>query len=135
MYSMHFDRRLSIHTVFFFPRRRAGGLYVVGGNQVPLVKQTIDGLAMTKQNVLHFHLSEECFRVQSTTYPQLNGGCVVDGNNNTAFYSHADVTDIVEYARLRGVRVLPEFDMPGHSGGFCSTLVIELSLILYHTML
>ena len=90
---------------------------------VALVKQTIDGLAMTKQNILHFHLSEECFRVQSKAYPQLTQTpCVVGSNNNTAFYTHEDVADIVSYARARGVRVVPEFDMPGHSGGFCKAL-------------
>merc|ERR1719272_2357757 len=77
---------------------------------------------MTKQNVLHFHLSEECFRVESTTYPQLTAGCVDGAGNNTAFYTHADIAGIVRYAKLRGVRVLPEFDMPGHSGGFCTSL-------------
>ena len=76
---------------------------------------------MTKQNVLHFHLSEECFRVQSKTYPQLTQTpCVEGANNNSAFYTHEDIADIVEYARVRGVRVLPEFDMPGHSGGLLS---------------
>lgn len=68
---------------------------------VTLVKQTIDGMAMTKQNVLHFHLSEECFRVQSTTYPQLTQRCVDSAGNNTAFYTHDDIQDIVNYAKMR----------------------------------
>ena len=79
---------------------------------VALVKQTIEGMAMTKQNVLHFHLSEECFRVQSEVYPQLTAACVDKSKlENTAFYSKQDIADIVAFARLRGVRVLPEFDM------------------------
>ena len=105
-----------------FPHR---GLMIDTGRRfypVPLVKSTIEGLAMTKQNVLHFHLSEECFRVQSLLYPALTASCVSDGNNNTAFYTQAEVRDIVAFARLRGVRVVPEFDMPGHSGGFCTAL-------------
>lgn len=90
---------------------------------VALVKQTIDGMAMTKQNILHFHLSEECFRVQSYVYPQLTQTpCEVNSNNNTASYSQQDIKDIVDYARLRGVRVVPEFDMPGHSGKYCTQI-------------
>jgi|EP01046_Picozoa_sp_COSAG06_P045023 hexosaminidase len=89
---------------------------------VALVKQTIEGMAMSRQNILHFHLSEECFRVQSDVYPQLTASCVVGSHNNTAFYTKADISDIVSFARERGVRVLPEFDMPGHSGGFCTSL-------------
>jgi len=89
---------------------------------VALVEQTIEGMAMTKQNVLHLHLSEECFRVQSDVYPQLTASCIDSSGNNTAFYTKDDIKHIVEFSRLRGVRVLPEFDMPGHSGGFCTSL-------------
>jgi len=80
---------------------------------VALVKQTIEGMAMTRQNVLHFHLSEQCFRVQSSAYPQLTASCLVGKYNNTASYSRGDIAEIVSFARERGVRVLPEFDMPG----------------------
>ena len=82
---------------------------------VPFVKSIVDGLAMSRMNVLHFHLSEECFRVESKTFPELTGpnSCARSNGNNTAFYTHADITDLVAYSRLRGVRALPEFDMPG----------------------
>ena len=80
---------------------------------VALVKQTIEGMAMTRQNVLHFHLSEQCFRVQVQAYPQLTASCLVGKYNNTASYSRGDIAEIVSFARERGVRVLPEFDMPG----------------------
>ena len=80
---------------------------------VAFVKSIVDGLAMSRMNVLHFHLSEECFRVESQKFPQLTapGSCTKGKYNNTAFYTRADIADIVEFARLRGVRVLPEFDM------------------------
>ena len=50
--------------------------------------------------MLHFHLSEECFRVESTTYPQLTASCVDGAGNNTAFYTHADIADIVQCTAL-----------------------------------
>lgn len=77
---------------------------------VPFVKSIVDGLAMSRMNVLHFHLSEECFRIESKTFPQLTApnSCARGNGNNTAFYTHADIADLVAYSRLRGVRVLPE---------------------------
>lgn len=77
---------------------------------VPFVKSIVDGLAMSRMNVLHFHLSEECFRIESKTFPELTApnSCARGNGNNTAFYTHADIADLVAYSRLRGVRVLPE---------------------------
>jgi hexosaminidase len=75
------------------------------------IKRTIDGLAAVKLNVLHWHLSDDQgFRVESKRYPRLQR----DGSDGQ-FYTQAEVRDLVAYARLRGVRVVPEFDMPGHS--------------------
>jgi|EP01043_Picozoa_sp_COSAG02_P001062 N-acetyl-beta-hexosaminidase len=73
---------------------------------VPFVKSIVDGLAMSRMNVLHFHLSEECFRVESKIFPELTGpnSCARSNGNNTAFYTQADITDLVAYSRLRGVR-------------------------------
>ena len=95
---------------------------------VDLVKRLLDGMAANKMNVLHMHLSEQCFRVQSTTFPQLSAApCVESATNttNTGAYSHADIRGLVTYARDRGVRIIPEFDIPGHSGGFCTHLKSE----------
>jgi hexosaminidase len=71
------------------------------------VKSIVDGLAMSRMNVLHFHLSEECFRVESLKFPQLVQNCIAGGHNNTAFYTQQDIAELVAYSRLRGVRVLP----------------------------
>lgn len=60
--------------------------------------------------------------MESKNFPQLTASCVSGSHSNTAFYTQAQIADLVAYARLRGVRVVPEFDMPGHSGGFCSSL-------------
>ena len=96
---------------------------------VELIKQTLDGLAMTKQNVLHLHLSDSpCWRVESKTYPQLTKTCPMvkgDMNEDTMFYSHHDIADVVEFARARGIRIIPEFDIPGHAGGLCRSLKDE----------
>lgn len=93
---------------------------------VELVKQTLIAMAMTKQNVLHLHLSDSpCWRVESTTYPQLASKCPMvkgDMNEDGMFYSHNDIATIVAFARARGIRIIPEFDIPGHAGGLCANL-------------
>jgi hexosaminidase len=76
-----------------------------------VIKRNLDAMAAVKLNVLHWHLSEDQgFRVESKTFPRLHG-MGSDGN----YYAQEQVREIIEYARDRGIRVIPEFDMPGHS--------------------
>lgn len=78
---------------------------------VEVIKRQLDGMAAVKLNVLHWHLSEDQgFRVESKRYPLL----AAKGSDGL-FYTQAQIKDIVGYARDRGIRVVPEFDMPGHS--------------------
>jgi hexosaminidase len=75
------------------------------------VKRTIDGLAAVKLNVLHWHLSDDQgFRVESKRYPRLQ-----ELGSDGLFYTQDEIRGVVAYAALRGVRIVPEFDMPGHS--------------------
>src|SRR5580692_8873372 len=78
---------------------------------VEVVKRNLDGMAAVKLNVFHWHLSDDQgFRVESKRFPKLQQQGS-DGN----FYTQAEIRDIVAYARERGIRVVPEFDIPGHS--------------------
>lgn len=82
---------------------------------VPLVKNLLDSMAAAKMNVLHFHLSDYCrWSVESKTYPQLQTSLAA-GLPDEGFYTHEDIAEIVAYAGDRGIRVVPEFDLPGHS--------------------
>jgi hexosaminidase len=75
------------------------------------VKRTIDGLSAVKLNVLHWHLSDDQgFRIESKKYPRLQ-----QYGSDGQYYTQAEVKEIIAYARDRGVRIVPEFDMPGHS--------------------
>jgi hexosaminidase len=81
---------------------------------VEMVKRNLDAMAAVKLNVLHWHLSEdEGFRVESKRYPRLH-----EMGSNGDYYTQDQVRDIVAYARDRGIRVMPEFDVPGHSGAW-----------------
>ena len=77
---------------------------------VDVIKRNLDGMAAVKLNVLHLHLSEDQgFRIESKKYPKLQQ-MGSDGN----FFTQDQIRDIVAYATERGIRVVPEFDMPGH---------------------
>ncbi|QQS48389.1 MAG: family 20 glycosylhydrolase [Acidobacteriota bacterium] len=76
-----------------------------------VLKRNIDGMAMVKLNVLHLHITEDQgFRIESKKYPKLHQ-LGSDGN----FYTQAEMREVIEYCRMRGIRVIPEFDMPGHT--------------------
>lgn len=78
---------------------------------IEVLKRNLDAMAAVKLNVFHWHLTEDQgFRVESKKYPKLHQ-LGSDGN----YYTHEQVKDIIAYARDRGIRVVPEFDIPGHS--------------------
>ena len=78
---------------------------------VATLKRNIDGMAAVKMNVLHLHLSDDQgFRIASSQFPKL-----VEMGSDGQYFTKAEIRDLIEYASDRGVRVVPEFDMPGHS--------------------
>jgi hexosaminidase len=75
------------------------------------VKRTLRGLASAKFNVFHWHLTDDQgWRVELNSYPKLHQ-LASDG----LFYTQQQITDIVAYAASLGIRVVPEFDVPGHA--------------------
>jgi hexosaminidase len=96
------------------PRFRWRGLMIdVGRHFIPIeiLKRNLDGMAAVKLNVFHWHLSEnQGFRVESKKFPELQ-----EMGSDGLYYTQAEITDLIAYARDRGIRVVPEFDMPGHS--------------------
>jgi hexosaminidase len=78
---------------------------------VEVVKRTLNGMEAVKMNVLHFHLSEyQAFRVESKKFPKLQ-----EMGSGGQYYTQDEIKELIAYARDRGIRVIPEFDMPGHS--------------------
>lgn len=76
-----------------------------------VLKRNLDAMAAVKLNVFHWHLTEDQgFRVESKKFPKLHQ-LGSDGN----FYTQEQIKEIIAYARERGIRVVPEFDIPGHS--------------------
>jgi hexosaminidase len=80
---------------------------------IPLdvIRRNIDGMEAVKMNVFHWHLSEnQGFRVESKKFPKLH-----EMGSGGLYYTQEEMRDLIAYARDRGIRVVPEFDMPGHS--------------------
>ncbi|HEX4786104.1 MAG TPA: family 20 glycosylhydrolase [Candidatus Sulfotelmatobacter sp.] len=99
------------------PRFRWRGLMIDCGRHfipVDVLKRTLDGMASVKLNVFHWHLSEDQgFRIESKAFPKLT-----ELGSDGLFYTQEQAREIVVYARDRGIRVVPEFDMPGHTSAW-----------------
>ncbi|MGA9963955.1 MAG: family 20 glycosylhydrolase [Terriglobales bacterium] len=96
------------------PRFPWRGLMIdVGRHFIPLdvLKRNLDGMAAVKLNVFHWHLSEnQGFRIESKKFPKLQ-----EMGSDGLYYTQDEVRDLIAYTHDRGIRVVPEFDMPGHS--------------------
>ncbi|MCP5107915.1 MAG: family 20 glycosylhydrolase, partial [bacterium] len=78
---------------------------------VDVIKRNLDGMAAVKMNVLHWHLTEDQgFRVECKTFPKLH-----QMGSDGLYYTHEQIRDVITYAAGLGIRVMPEFDIPGHS--------------------
>lgn len=78
---------------------------------VDVIKRNIDGMSAVKMNVLHLHLADDQgFRIESYTYPNLH-----KKSSDRLYFSQEQMKDIISYAGKRGIRVVPEFDVPGHA--------------------
>jgi hexosaminidase len=96
------------------PRFRWRGLLVdVARHFQPMevLKRNLDAMAAVKLNVMHWHLTEDQgFRIESRKFPRLHT-MGSDGN----FFTQEQAREVIRYAAERGIRVVPEFDMPGHA--------------------
>jgi hexosaminidase len=96
------------------PRFPWRGLMIdVARHFMPLeqLEREMDGMAAVKLNVLHVHLSDDQgFRVESKKAPKLQ-----ELGSEGMYYTQEQIHEMVAYARERGIRVVPEFDVPGHS--------------------
>ena len=104
-------------TIYDKPRFPWRGLMIDSSRHfmpVGMVKRNLDGMAAVKLNVLHWHLvDDQGFRVESLACPKLHE-LASDGN----YYTRAQILDVIDYAAERGIRVVPEFDLPGHGSAW-----------------
>jgi hexosaminidase len=99
---------------------------------VEFLKKYLDYLAFHKFNTFHWHLTDDQgWRLEIKSYPKLtevgawrNSTLIghfkdtparYDSTRYGGFYTQDQVRDIVRYAGVRGINVIPEIDIPGHS--------------------
>jgi hexosaminidase len=76
-----------------------------------VVERNLDAMAAVKLNVFHWHLSDDQgFRAESKNYPRLQ-----ELGSDGQYYTQDQMRHVVAFARERGIRVVPEFDVPGHA--------------------
>lgn len=83
---------------------------------VSILKKQLDAMSYNKFNVLHWHIvDDQSFPFESKKYPNLtkNGQYT-----NAHVYTQVEIKEVIGHARLRGIRVIPEFDSPGHVESF-----------------
>ena len=84
---------------------------------LPSIKKLIDSMTYAKLNVLHWHITDsQSNPAQSLAFPKWWEGSYTPMER----YTTMDLEEIVEYARMRGIRVIPEMDVPGHEASWCA---------------
>ena len=112
-----------------FPIR--GFMHDTGRNfrETEMLKREIDLFAFYKLNVFHWHLTDNpAWRIECKAYPQLNDPQYQrKGRDEGRFYTYDQIREVIEYAHLRGIIVIPEIDMPGHSQYFDRTFGFSMA--------
>ncbi|KZS17103.1 Beta-hexosaminidase subunit beta [Daphnia magna] len=81
---------------------------------VPVIKKIIDAMSYDKLNVFHWHLTDtHSFPFVSTREPRLS---LYGAYSSAKVYRPEDIKELVHYATVRGVKIVPEFDAPAHVG-------------------
>lgn len=114
---------VEIHDWAAYPIR--GFMHDTGRNFQPLsmLKETIDLMARYKLNLFHWHLTDNpAWRIECKCFPQLNDAQFQrKGRDEGKFYTYDEIRELIRYASERGIMVMPEIDMPGHSQFFTRT--------------
>ncbi|MBI9040767.1 family 20 glycosylhydrolase [Lutibacter sp.] len=101
-------------TIHDFPRFTWRGLMIDVARHfhpVDVLKRNLDVMASVKMNVFHWHLTDDQgFRIESKTHPKLH-----QLGSDGLYYTQEQIKEVVQYASDRGIRVVPEVDVPGHA--------------------
>ncbi len=81
---------------------------------IEVLKRNLNAMAFVKMNVLHLHLTDDQgFRIESRTFPLLH-----KNSSDGYYYTQNEIKDLIKYANLLGIRIVPEFDIPAHTASW-----------------
>lgn len=107
-----------------------GFMHDVGRNfqEMELLKRFVDVMALYKMNVFHFHLTDNPgYRIECRSHPELNApNSYLPTRSPGRFYTYGELNDFIGYCRQRGIQVVPEIDMPGHSDYFKRAFGVDM---------
>jgi hexosaminidase len=130
------DKRLVVQETVIrgdYPRFAWRGMHLdVSRHFFPIefIKRYIDMIALHKMNVFHWHLTDDQgWRIEIKQFPKLteiggwrNSSMVghysehrYDSLRYGGFYTQAEIREVVQYATLRKITIVPEIEMPGHA--------------------
>ncbi|MBX3253876.1 MAG: beta-N-acetylhexosaminidase [Chitinophagaceae bacterium] len=90
------------------------------------LKEQIDMMARYKLNIFHFHLTEDiAWRLQIKKFPQLTAPEITQRNKGS-FYTVEQMQDLIQYCAQRHIILVPEIDVPGHSGAFKRAMGVDM---------
>ncbi|KAI9329184.1 glycoside hydrolase superfamily [Obelidium mucronatum] len=120
------DGQLVLANINDAPRFSYRGLLLdTGRNFFPKedILRLLDGMVYSKLNVFHWHIFDsQSVPIKWDSYPQLykSGGAFKNKDGSPKVYTEQDVTEIIEYAFTRGIRVIPEFSLPARGAAFAN---------------
>ncbi|MGM9803838.1 MAG: family 20 glycosylhydrolase [Muribaculaceae bacterium] len=119
---------VDIHDWASYPIR--GFMHDTGRNfqTIDMLKATIDMMSRYRLNVFHWHLTDRpSWRIESYCYPQLNDPQYQRrGRDEGKFYTYDEIRQLFDYAAQRGITIMPEIDMPGHSESFTAAMGFKM---------
>jgi hexosaminidase len=122
-------------TVIDYPKFAYRGMHLDVSRHffdIDFIKKYIDYLAFHKMNIFHWHLTDDQgWRIEIKKYPELttigskraetlvghfkDSPVVYDKIPHAGFYTQTQIKNVVQYAADRGINIVPEIDIPGHS--------------------